>query len=94
MNKIYLLIIFTLIVITFIILGDLQFQKDIKPYRRRTYSYKERNSKCSCYRQSNNGTRGFCAQCVNGTLFGCPNGCHNKCHKKRFSIDASPQCIK
>ena len=94
MNKIYLLLIFTLVIITFIILGDLQFQKEIKPYRRRTNSYTRRNSNCSCFRQSNNGSRGFCAQCVNGTLFGCPSGCYNKCHSYKYSVNAAPQCTK
>lgn len=51
-----------------------------------------RHSVCGCYRQSDGGKRGFCGQCLKGTLFGCPNGCKENCKKRRYKGKAQPQC--
>lgn len=50
------------------------------------------HSQCKCYRQSDGGKRGFCGQCVNGTLFGCPGGCTRNCKKIIYSGKPKPQC--
>ena len=52
------------------------------------------NSGCRCVRQSNGGTRGFCAKCgSDGTTFGCPYGqdaCDTDCSKLRYPGHKKP----
>ena len=94
MEKIYLIFVFSAIIILIILLGLLQTEKEIKPHRRRSIIMTRTKNNCGCFRQSNNGTRGFCAQCINGTLFGCPGGCYEDCHKYKYSVNAAPECTK
>lgn len=59
---------------------------------------RHRNNGCRCVRQSNGGTRGFCAKCSSdGTTFGCPEGqggCDTDCSKLRYPENEKPcdQC--
>lgn len=81
-----------LAVVVVLILMDIQGFIEIRPFRSRFLHIPRTDWGCRCYRQSNGGNRGFCGQCVNGTLFGCPGGCGGRCKFYRYSVNALPEC--
>ena len=91
-NILLTVLIVTLSILFVLVLFDLQGVIDIRPYINRYVSLPRTDPVCRCYRQSDGGTRGFCAQCVNGTLFGCPGQCGGRCKHYRYSVNALPEC--
>ena len=93
LNTIFLTIFIAIIaLVVVLVLMDLQGFIEIRPFRSRFITLPRTDGGCRCYRQSGGGRRGFCAQCVNGTLFGCPGGCWGKCKHFRYSVNALPEC--